>query len=281
MIRSVSFVAAALCLATAFGQPITDPELTRALDRASAAIALAQADAANNDGDALLDSLKIANERWLECFNRYRSWPTADVSWATDFDRILGELTSATNAITPGNSVPNAKTHLDNAASILQALRDRNGVPDVRAAMASLRTALRDLETATSAVQGKAITAADVANIQSKWQQAITSYNALATAVIETNALGLGEGPLNALRKLFAMQSIRLETVNNILKNPNTPALLAQLQIARDHFFDILEQLQRHLPADSPAKILGAPPSSSGQPAQPAQRPRLFPRLQR
>jgi hypothetical protein len=152
--------------------------------------------------------------------------------------------------------------------------------------MLSLRTAIRELETATIAVQGKAVTAADIANIQAKWQQAITSYNALTTAVIDTNALGLGEGPRNALRKLFAVQSVRLEAVNNVLKNPNTPALLAQFQTARDHFFEILEQLQQHVPVEPAAKsasnpILGPAPSSYGRQTGSPQRPRLFPRLQR
>ena len=277
--------------ASTYAQAITDVELTRYLDRASKALNKASKDAADGQAIALRESLKRANERWMDCYGRYRQWVSSDTSWQKDFDSITASLTNATNALTPGNSVPNAKVQIDAALATLTALRNRNGVPDLEATMEEVSKALKAMQVTTKALEGKRMTADDIKSLQTSYGEASDSWQRFTKAAIDLNVLGLSPGELNTLRKLVALQDLRLDTVNNVLKNPETARLVAELQSAQDQLAELIEQLNPNLTdstrdesAGEDAEDTSADDSDGstkdgrGRPRLLPDRPRLLPR---
>jgi hypothetical protein len=269
-------------------QTITNTELTRYLDRATKAMRNASQDAAANDTRALRESLKRAQELWMDCYGKYREWVSADTNWKSDFDAITASMTNAVNALTPGNNIPNCKVQIDHAVSKITALRNRNGVPDLEATVDDVAKSLATMQTTTKSLQGKRLTAADLGTLQSSYAEATGSWQEFTKAAIDLNVLGLSSGELDKLKALVALQNIKFDTVNHILKNPDTARLVAELQSARDQLAQLTGVLEPNLP-DSPgdesaddselADDDGAGEKGGlGRPGPLRDRPRLLPR---
>ena len=286
-----------LCAATAVPvlgqvpQTITNTELTRYLDRASKALTKASKDAEKGQAVALRESLKRASEAWMDCYGRYRQWVSADTNWQKDFDSITTSLTNATNALTPGNSVPNAKVQIDAALATLTALRDRNGVPDLEATVDEVSKSLKSMQATMSALGGKRLTSDDIKSLQMSYTDAADSWQRFTKAAIDLNALGLSSGELDKLRNLVALQNISLDTIKNVLKNPETARLVAELQSAQDQLAELVQQLNPNLtdsasdePAAGDAQDTSAEDSDDStkggrnRPRLLPDRPRLLPR---
>lgn len=264
-------------------QSITNTELTRYLDRASKALTKASKDAEKGQAVALRESLKRASEAWMDCYGRYRQWVSADTSWQKDFDSITASLTSATNALTPGNSVPNAKVQIDAALATLTALRDRNGVPDLEGTIDDVSKSLKSMQGTMSGLGNKRLTSDDLKSLKVSYTEAAESWQRFTKAAIDLNVLGLSSGELDTLRKLVAVQNIRLDTISNILKNPDTARLVAELQSAQNQLAELIEQLNPNLSDsidDEPAA--GDPEDTSADDSDDStkdgrDRPRLLP----
>lgn len=274
------------------GQPAKDPELTRALDAASTAFANAQREAANGRMIPFREALNVANVRWAECYGKYREWPTSDTAWRSNFDTINNALLNAVNAVTPGNNLPAAKVQIDSAASTLAGLRSRNGVLDLRGATDKLNTSLEGLQNTIAGFQGRPLTAADVTALKTSFNSFRDSYALFTQAALDANAFGLGQGRLENLRNLIAVQNIGIDTVYNILNDPDTPRLVTQWQSLRQQIVDMLTDLNKDLPAAEAAQQMqsievqtqpdnGQPGKDNGNPNAGGDRPRLFPRLRR
>ena len=279
------------------GQPAKDPDLMRALDATSAAFATAQRDAANGKKLQLSDSLSVANQRWAECYGKYREWPTSDTAWRSNFDAINGALLNAVNALTPGDNLPAAKAQVDAAVGTLSGLRSRNGILDLPASMDKLNASLEGLNTTIAGLAGKQLTPADVTALKTSFGAVRDSLALFNQAAVDANAFGLGDGELASLRKLILVQNIGIDSIYNILASPSTPQLMTQWQALRDQILAMLKDLQGKAAAN-PAIATGtatpqtgqsaADPSSTqkdnGDPtvgAEQPDRPRLFPRLRR
>jgi hypothetical protein len=87
--------------------------------------------------------------------------------------------------------------------------------------------------------------------LQASYQQAFTSWQKFIQALIDTNALGLGEGQLNTLKQLVTVQNLRFETLNRILKDPNTATLLANLQEIQTQLDELMAQIAPNIAAKS------------------------------
>ena len=276
------------------GQSAKNPDLIRALDAASAALANAQREAANGKVEPFKAALDKANLRWSECYSKYREWPTSDTAWRSNFDSINNLLLAAVNAITPGNSLPAAKANIDGAVSTLTSLRSRNGIVDVLGATDSMISSLDALQ-ATIGGLNTPLTAADVTALQASFSTFRGKYAVFTQAVIDANAFGLGNGELESLQKLIVVQNIGIDSINNILSNPQTPGLVTQWQTLREQIRTMIIDLQSKGPS---AEMLQAAASAeqmknqpdNGQPQQDngdptvgaeSDRPRLFPRLRR
>ncbi|NUM52386.1 MAG: hypothetical protein HUU46_01960 [Candidatus Hydrogenedentes bacterium] len=292
--RIVSLVAVTYLLTTLAlaqkgleGQPAKDPELVRALDAASAAFLNAQRDAAAGKMLEFRDSLNLANLRWAECYGKYREWPTSDTAWRPNFDAINNALLNAVNQVSPGNNLPAAKVQIDSAASTLTSLRSRNGVLDVLAATENLTKSVEGLQTTIAGLQGRPLTPADITALKTSFGSFRDNYSVFTQAAMDANAFGLGQGELESLRKLIAVQNIGIDTVFNILSNPDTPGLVTQWQSLRDQILTMLTDLRTQAPASeavaAPQTTVdnGQPSKDNGSPAEPRDRPRLLPRLRR
>lgn len=276
------------------GQSAKNPDLIRALDAASAALANAQREAANGKVEPFKAALDKANLRWSECYGKYREWPTSDTAWRSNFDSINNLLLAAVNAITPGNSLPAAKANIDGAVSTLSSLRSRNGIVDVLGATDSMLSSLDALQ-ATIGGLNTPLTAADVTALQASFSTFRGKYAVFTQAVIDANAFGLGNGELESLQKLIVVQNIGIDSINNILSNPQTPGLVTQWQTLREQIRTMIADLQSKGPsADALQAAASAEQmknqSDNGQPQQDngdpnvgaeSDRPRLFPRLRR
>jgi hypothetical protein len=271
------------------GQPAKNPDLIRALDAASTAFANAQRDAANGQMIPFRESLNVANVRWAECFGKYREWPTQDTAWRPNFDAINTALLNAVNQLTPGNNLAAAKVQIDSAAGTLSSLRTRNGVLDLRATTGNLSTSLKGLQTTIAGLQGRPLTPADVTALKTSFGTFRDSYTLFTQAALDANAFGLGNGQLESLRKLILVQNIGIDSVYNILSNPDTAQLVPQWQSLRDQIVAMLTDLNKNPGTADAAKqgdALGTQPDNgqpapdNGSPSAP-NRPRLFPRLRR
>ncbi len=276
------------------GQSAKNADLNRALDAASAALANAQREAANGKVEPFKTALDKANLRWSECYGKYREWPTSDTAWRTNFDAINNLLLGAVNAITPGNSLPAAKANIDGAVSTLSSLRSRNGIVDVLGATDSMISSLDALQ-ATIAGLNTPLTAADVTALQASFSTFRGNYAVFTQAVIDANAFGLGNGELESLQKLIVVQNIGIDSLNNILSNPQTPGLVTQWQTLREQIRTMITDLQSKGPSAEALQAATSAEQMKNQPdnGQPQQdngdpnvgagndRPRLFPRLRR
>ncbi|HRI87597.1 MAG TPA: hypothetical protein PLJ47_03700 [Candidatus Hydrogenedentes bacterium] len=292
-------VAAAACLfaVCAFaqrglsGQDAQDPELTRALDAASVAIAAAQRAAAEGRVVPFKDALNNAGVRWAECYGKYREWPTADTAWRSNFDSINTNLLNAVNAITPGNNMAAAKAQVDAAASTLTGLKNRNGVVDIRLAASSLDTALQNLTTTITGLQGRPLTPADVDALKTSYGAVRDGWLLFSQATIDYNALGFEPGRLERYRETIALHTIGIDSINNILSNPDTRTLVTQWQSVRDQLVALLKEVNGEMdtvgvpvtdPVTTPTDAAKAIPDRGGTgpaPETPTGRPRLLPRL--
>jgi len=224
-------------------QAVKDPELTRYFDRATRAMTDAQSVAASGDAIQFRKALKTVNETWQDVYSRYRAWSATDTNWQTDFDAIQTFLINATNAITPGENLPNAAAQLDAAAAKLAALRDRNGVPDLIGAAQETGDSLKSLQVSVKSLQGQRITDTDYKSMKTTFDDALASWKKLTQAVIDVNALGLSNGQLDSLQRLISLQNVGFETVDNVLKNPDTLTLLNNLQDMQDRLAQFMEEL--------------------------------------
>jgi hypothetical protein len=268
-------------------QTIADTELTRYLDRATKAMRTASQDAEANDGRALRQSLKRAQELWMDCYGKYREWVSADTNWRADFDAITASMTNAVNALTPGNNIPNCKVQIDQALSKLTALRNRNGVPDLEATADEVAKSLETMQTTTKSLQGKRMTVEDLGALQKSYADATSSWQEFTKAVVDLNALGLSSGELDRFKQLIALQNIKFDTIEYVLRDPDTARLVAELQSARDQLAQLVEELDPNLP-DSPGdEPVDDPDLESddstgekgiGRPGTLRDRPRLLPR---
>jgi hypothetical protein len=268
-------------------QTIADTELTRYLDRATKAMRTASQDAATNDARALRESLKRAQELWMDCYGKYREWVSADTNWRSDFDAITTSMTNAVNALTPGNNIPNCKVQIDQALSKLTALRNRNGVPDLEATADEVAKSLEAMQTTTKSLQGKRMTVEDLGALQKSYADATSSWQEFTKAVVDLNALGLSSGELDRFKQLIALQNIKFDTIEYVLRDPDTTRLVAELQSARDQLAQLVEELDPNLP-DSPGdepvddSALGGDDATGekglGRPRPFRDRPRLRPR---
>lgn len=274
------------------GQSAKNPDLVRALDAASAAFANAQRDAASGNMVKFRESLNTANLRWAECYGKFREWPTRDTAWRSNFDSINNALLNAVNQVSPGNNLPAAKVQIDSAASTLSNLRSRNGVLDVIGATKNLNSAVEGLQTAIAGLQGRPLTPADVTALKTSFGSFRDNYAVFTQAALDANAFGLGEGELESLRKLIVVHNIGIDTVYNVLSNPDTPQLVTQWQTLRDQIVEMLKELQTRTPVDTAigeaaaaapevTKDNGQPQKDNGSPTQTRERPRLLPRLRR
>ena len=232
-------------------QTISDTELTRYLDRATKAMRKASQDAEANDMRALRESLKRSQETWMDCYGKYREWVSADTNWRSDFDAITASMINAVNALTPGNSIPNAKIQIDQALSKLTALRNRNGVPDLEGTVKDVAKSLETMQATTKSLQGKRLTVDDLSTLQKSYADTTGSWQEFTTAVVDLNALGLSSGELDRLKKLIALQNVKFDTINYALKDPDTARLVAELQSARDQLAQLIEELSPNLPDSS------------------------------
>jgi len=268
-------------------QSITDTELMRYLDRATKALRKASQDAAANDTRALRESLKRAQERWMDCYGKYREWVSADTNWRSDFDAITTSMTNAVNALTPGNNIPNAKIQIDQALSKLTALRNRNGVPDLEATADEVAKSLEAMQATTKSLQGKRLTVDNLGTLQKSYSDATGSWQEFTKAVVDLNALGLSSGELDRFKQLIALQNIKFDTIDYVLKDPDTARLVAELQSARDQLAQLIEELGPNLPDssgdepvdDSELDSAGSTGEKGLGPPRPFRdRPRLLPR---
>lgn len=282
-----------LAASTAFAQvpqKIADTELTRYLDRATKAMRTASQDAAANDTRALRESLKRAQELWMDCYGKYREWVSADTNWRADFDAITTSMTNAVNALTPGNNIPNAKLQIDAALAKLNALRNRNGVPDLEATAEDVAKSLEGMQTTAKSLQGKRLTVDDLSTLQKSYEETTTSWQRFTSALVDLNALGLSSGELDRFKQLVAVQNIKFDTINYVLKDPDTARLVAELQSARDQLAQLVEELDPNLPdstGDDPVEDseyaddsgdAGTGEKGFGRPGPLRDRPRLLPR---
>ncbi|MDZ4859227.1 MAG: hypothetical protein SGI88_09585 [Candidatus Hydrogenedentes bacterium] len=275
------------------GQPAQNAELTRALDAASAAFAAAQRDAAAGHSESFKRSLNVANVRWAECYGQYRQWPTSDTAWRPNFDSINTNLLNAVNAITPGDSLPAAKAQIDAAAATLTALKTRNGVIDIRASTTGLQTALEGLNTTITGFQGRPLTTADVEALRVSYGAARDGWVLFSQAMIDYNALGYEPGRLQRFREMIALQTIGIDSIENILNNSDTPTLLTQWQSVRAQILALLTEINGDVAASGVPAAMPTPGTptdaaktvpdrgGTGDGRESAERPRLLPRLRR
>jgi hypothetical protein len=278
------------------GQSAKNPELVRALDAVSAALLNAQRDAASGKMIPFRESLNATNVVWADCYRKYREWPTSDTAWRSNFDSINTALLNAVNQASPGNNLPAAKVQIDSAVSTLSGLRSRNGVLDLIGSMSTLNTSLEGLQTTIEGLKGRPLTPADVTALQAAFGSFRGSYSVFTQAALDANAFGLGDGELESLRKLIIVQNVGIDTVYNVLSNPDTPQLVTQWQSLRDQIVAMLTDLQTKAPAAAaapvateemkagelqPQKDNGQPAPDNSNPGPGRDRPRLLPRLRR
>lgn len=270
------------------GQSANNAEMNKAIDRAAVALANALRVANTGDLQSTKDALNIANVRWAELYSLYKSWPTSDTAWKSNFESINTALLNAVNALTPGNNLPGAKTQINSAVTTLASLRSRNGIPDIRTSAASLDTSLKALETSITALQGRPLTPADIDNLQKSFGSFRDNWTLFSQDVIDVNALGLGEGKLDDLARFIALQNVALDSINNVLKNPDTRTLLTQWQSVRSQIQDLLTNLNSDIQNSQTAEEAAAATQGAEDPSADAKsgdhangRPRLFPRLRR
>lgn len=270
------------------GQPAKDPELSRALDRAYVAFTNAQREAAAGKKQAFTDALNVANVRWAEVYGKYREWPTSDTAWRPNFDAINAALLNAVNALTPGDNLPAAKAQMDAATSTLNSLRSRNGIIDIRAAGDTLHNSLNTLETTIAGLQGRPLTAADVEALRGSFGSFRDAWLVYSQALVDFNAFGLGDGRLEQMRQYILLQNIGIDSIYNILSNPQTGSLVTEWQGLRDRVLAMLQELQQETIAADAAAAAAATPATPAEQDKSGpggigdrDRPRLFPRLRR
>ena len=126
------------------GQSAKNPDLIRALDAASAALANAQREAANGKVEPFKTALDKANLRWSECYSKYREWPTSDTAWRSNFDSINNLLLAAVNAITPAAArtccPPTARRCGSNRPSSIEAATPPRSTPQTTSGCPTART---------------------------------------------------------------------------------------------------------------------------------------------
>ncbi len=275
------------------GQSAKNSELTRALDAASTAFAAAQRDAAQGDKEAFKRSLNVANVRWAECYGPFREWPTSDTAWRSNFDSINTNLLNCVNALTPGDNLPVAKAQIDAAANTLTGLKSRNGVVDIRVASTSLDTALKNLETTITGLQGRPLTPADVDALKTSYGAVRDGWVLFTQATIDYNALGFEPGRLQRFRENIALQTIAIDSIYNVLSNPDTRELVPQWQSVRDQLVALLTDVNKEMDvagiaaqqtdttAAGTAKMTVPDRGGTGDENEPEERRRLLPRLRR
>lgn len=277
---SIILAAVAIPALAQTSQAVKDPELTRYFDRVSRAMLDAQSVAESGDSIQFRQALKAVNEAWEAVYSRYRAWATSDTNWQADFDAIQTYLINATNAITPGDNLPNAAAQLDAAAAKLSGLRDRNGVPDLIGTAEDMGGSLKSLQDTVKSLQGKRYTDSDYKVLMADFDAALTSWKKLTQAVIDTNVLGLSSGQLDSLQRLITLQNVGFETLDNVLKNPDTLTLLNNLQDMQDRLAMLMSELTPSMIASGMTDADSADVTSTTTDAK-SGRPRLFPRRPR
>ncbi|MBN2307537.1 MAG: hypothetical protein JXR94_01115 [Candidatus Hydrogenedentes bacterium] len=254
-IAALSVPSMCQCAAAATAQPVSDPQLTRCLDRVAQALTKAQQDAAKaqegaRGGTAALQkSLQELNQVWQTAYRSYRGHYTADPAWPGDFDTINTALLAAVNALTARDTAT-AKSNIDKAAATLKALRDRNGVPDISGALEGVATSLGDFGKALKSVSGKGLTVDDLAGLRAPLLQAIETWQTFTRAVLDVNALGLSQGDLNRLEEMVARQNTWLDFLSSASTNEAVSNLLDSLGQARDDLSE-LQALVQNLTAEA------------------------------
>lgn len=207
-------------------------EITRALDRFGPALERAVRDAQRGDLSALQQSLETANEVWSNLYRRYRGIIPNDMRWDEDFDTINSAMRAAVNEVSPNANPAGAKTYLDEAVATLQALRSRNRVPDVQAALKELLASVRAMQATAHSLRGKELEPADAMQLQEEWQATTDAWKQFTEAVVEVNALGLDPRRLDKVKKLVALQDRAFKQAGIALETRDRLRALAGLNEA-------------------------------------------------
>ncbi|MFA6244854.1 MAG: hypothetical protein WC655_28175, partial [Candidatus Hydrogenedentales bacterium] len=117
------------------------------------------------------------------------------------------------------------------------------GVRDLMGTAEDTGAALKSLQDSVKSLQGKRYTDSDYTMLKASFDDALTSWKKLTQAVIDTNALGLSSGQLDSLQRLITLQNVGFETLDNVLKNPDTLTLLNNLQDMQDRLAQFVEEL--------------------------------------
>jgi hypothetical protein len=256
---------------------VTDPQMTRQFDRLSDAFRKAQADAEGDEIGPLRKSLTHLHNVWGDTYLKYRHWVTRDSQWTSTFNSIQASLINATNAVSPQNNMSAAKNHIDNAAAAFESLRDRNGVPDVRASLENVAKSLIDLATVAKGLYGKTLTESDLQSIQNAFAYAADAWQVFSQAAVDVNVLGLDQDALNRLNRLVTANNSTLEYIENGLGNPQVQTFLVNVQNAQQQVEEISDQLPEIESAPSgDGTIVYTPPTTNTGETKKRWRPRLF-----
>jgi hypothetical protein len=143
------------------------------------------------------------------------------------------------------------------------------------------------MQTTTKSLQGKRMTVEDLGALQKSYADATSSWQEFTKAVVDLNALGLSSGELDRFKQLIALQNIKFDTIEYVLRDPDTARLVAELQSARDQLAQLVEELDPNLPDSTGDEPVDDPDLDSddstgekgiGRPGALRDRPRLLPR---
>jgi hypothetical protein len=269
---SLAFCALALLAAparagTAASQPITDQELIRRLNRASETLSRAQRDAERGSVAALRESLNKANAAWESIHRPYYHWQVGDAEWHASLDHIFESLQEAIYKLTPGDDLAGAKEHIDAASATLAALRERNGVPDVRASVKALTASLSTLQKSVVEEPITSISASDLLKRQDTMAEVRTNWNRLIKAVVDTNSLGLDDERLGRFKRLVTIQGQLFDALNTALTNNAVQTFVSESEKLAAQLGELVAAAGQE--AEDTTEAESEPKSDAGKPERP------------
>lgn len=272
-IRQIGVLAFVTCLAAfatvAQSVPETtplDPDLVSSFDYVAQVFAEAGAKLEENRSDRVIPALGKASATWEQATLYYRDWPTPDPAWVGDFDAIGESLKAAEEAYVSRLDEEKAAVELAAARERFDALRERNGVPDISGALSNVAQSLNAVaKSVQSGRQG-----ADPAGMAQSVSSAIESWQNLINVVVHANMLGLERDKLDKLERLADAQNQRFNSVKNNLNGGSAYTLMNDLREALEAVTELGNTLREAQVQEAEDEGL----AQEGDPKEPANKSR-------
>jgi len=233
MTHHVQFIVLAFAAFTATAQaPVDSPRLSLAMDQAEVAFADAIAEADQGGRSSRLSSaLKEANEDWQRVNELYRDMASPDDKWKADFDSISDHIANAVAMFNRSSSRAAIKTELEQAASILKALRDRNEVAPYEGPLTDAIESLEELRETAEEVRKLR---SDIGDVRADFEKAFQEWQEARPKYLSGVELELGPNQLSRARQLALSQDRNFEELSKAIASRRPLLFVLKLKACRE-----------------------------------------------